>query len=83
MEFQIADNSSTVRIYEIELSKSTGTEQVYRKLIDDAAEGKLHISGLKEGKLKEKSKLEFKNKAEDINNTLYTVLSLYKRSLKQ
>lgn len=79
MDFDISDGRSVIRIYNIEISKSSGAEEHYRKLTDDAAEGKLYLSRIKDGKLKNKRQREFEEKAEDINNTFYTVLALYKR----
>ncbi len=81
MNFNISDGKSVVRIFNIEISKSSGAEEKYRKLTDDAAEGKLYLSRIKDGKLKRKREQEFEKKAEEINNTFYTVLALYKRSL--
>ncbi|MDM1049506.1 DUF4468 domain-containing protein [Sphingobacterium hotanense] len=81
MDFDISDGRSVIRIYSIEISKSSGAEEHYRKLTDDAAEGKLYLSRIKDGKLKNKRQKEFEQKAEDINNTFYTVLALYKRAI--
>lgn len=83
MDFDISDGRSVIRVYGIEISKSSGAEEHYRKLTDDAAEGKLYLSRIKDGKLKTKRQKEFEEKAEDINDTFYTVLALYKRCVSK
>lgn len=82
MSFDVSDNAATIKIFDIEIVKKNGIEEISKKLIDDAAEGKQYLSGLKEGKLKTKRQKEFQNNAEEINNTFYTVLALYKRQIQ-
>lgn len=82
MSFDITDNQSTFRIYDIEIVKKNGLDEMSKKLKDDAAEGKMYLSGLKDGKLKTKRQKEFINKADEINDIFYTVLALYKREIE-
>ena len=81
MDFNMEDGRSTIKIYEITLVKTDGIEEKYYKLADDAADGKRAINGVKPGKARDKMQKEFNRKSEEINNTFYTVLALYKRAI--
>ena len=83
MEYIIVEGKSTIRIHDIILVKSDGVNESYRKLSEDVANGKMIIQGIKPGKARDKRQRDFDRKAEEINNTFYTLIALYKREIEK
>lgn len=83
IDFKIDSSSSSISIHNIDIIKAGNYGEVIAKLTEDAAQGKMVIENLKDGKLKIKEENLYKKKVDEVNEIFYTILALYKRSIER
>lgn len=83
IDFKIDSASSLVSIHSIDIIKAGNYGDVVASLTEDAANGKMVIENLKDGKLKKKDEELYKKKVDEVNDIFYTIIALYKRAIQK
>jgi hypothetical protein len=80
---KVSDNSSKVIIDNISIIKLDVSKEIYKPFEDDVMEEKRAIQSFKEGKFKKGREKRYSTIANNVNNTFYSMIAIYKRYIEK